>query len=1482
MYLFIFCGPHPTHAPFTLSLNGLTQLGVSRLSIQIQKAILREDDSLLSVQQISHDDATTDKSYFSCSPLLRIPRSTCSRPPPPLLASPIESINGTEATCIPGSSSCEDSRENSMNKENANLNKPEAPKLSLEPQQMKRKKKGGGYNLRKSLAWDRAFFTEEGVLDPLELSMLSGPSGKSSGETLSVIHEGRESLCGGLDSTNDSSDLQSLEDNIFKELPSNTPNENRKIAAKFPPKLGSPAKEKKGPASAAKRKVLSTHDINRSASKRSGCPQPVASSYLKKPSNVITAKVATKTSSVSKLLAPKPDPSVVSTTSGSSTPDPSVVSTTSRSSVTSVSHSKRNYDSQPVNARKNVGLKGTSTNTKTVQNNAKSAPVGKSIIKSMVHQARRNVVNSVPEIHSSSKVQLSQVSQSNDSSEVVPDSVVPSVAHPAKGHDSNTNKIAVSFSQIDCFNGRNMQSTQPQPAKPSGLRMPSPSLGFFGQSKPSGLRSLLQRSTQSCNLPESNIPNLSKTGVLNPTYQRPPRPSRNIPSSSNGAYSVVSTINAASCGKIKSNTELNNMQKVALKVQLNSESFDTTNCKQQLHEKCDDADPQSLDLAEPCKILKISSMELKAEQSNNNKLPFQSGPCEELEQDNDRSVINVCLRTRDATGSGLGSSLSLPMEVEGPVADNTIVNQNVENGEYSPSIKEHSFCSESQSAGVKSNWDGAALKVHEDKKQSPQQAELMKPDNCQGDSISNVESQRLNDILFEDSRSSEDLNKHDSSNAVDASLEVQECGATANCQSHSTDIEPAKDGTIGMDYLNRELHVGDAQMLYVDGNLLDESSKSSVSTSTVDNSNLTIIDDPSSISKEQAELPNPCLVRESLFQDNCGPPFIGCLLHEKGYEEAREKDALLSVKSDELRTSACEGELGSSNVLFSISPINHDSGLDGAEKVEFLHMENDLTASVDSEPVVENFRHDIESDEANASTVERMDKSRIFGTVITGGVKVNNYCLTSGDFRGNELENPHVTAEISSVIQVEVANGMNDVSEHDCVIDKQLDSSTTNFTVISDLQPGKEACYKESGTSILHNDCFVGMCDVKEQFAEQVKLINSCSHKQVNQSQEAHDNLLCHENRSFEGVIIVGESISEIPHSSLKCEIMEHELAGVDKMIKDTLMEDAVPLPQSLDENLSADSHNRSVSISLTDKKSSPMVDDIIRQPKQCLELQNLGLMIDQVPLGNHGLCSGDNLLLMNTSVESPERDTAENVSGTVLEQCNGFPAGSRSFEAYIQAPPVTHDNNFGHPSMDPSIENIKFYMDCKCRNDELDNQAHPLNFCSSSKTNGDQKASAANTFDSNETLEGSMQQDVEVLAESKILPVEAETAVHKSNGGINSETQDGIGSAVCSEVVKEATFSLKKSGNDKRHDALVIRPPPNAVPFSDEWLAAFEAAGEEILTMKGGAVQNSPQDKSLPEPGPWSPVRRKNNQAVGPFDCTKFTNTNIPSSTSN
>ena len=59
-----------------------------------------------------------------------------------------------------------------MNKDNTNLNKIEEKKFSLQPQKMKRKKKGG-FNMRKSLAWDRAFFEEEGSILFLNLPNFS-------------------------------------------------------------------------------------------------------------------------------------------------------------------------------------------------------------------------------------------------------------------------------------------------------------------------------------------------------------------------------------------------------------------------------------------------------------------------------------------------------------------------------------------------------------------------------------------------------------------------------------------------------------------------------------------------------------------------------------------------------------------------------------------------------------------------------------------------------------------------------------------------------------------------------------------------------------------------------------------------------------------------------------------------------------------------------------------------------------------------------------------------------------------------------------------------------------------------------------------------------------------------------------------------------------------------------------------------------------
>lgn len=51
-----------------------------------------------------------------------------------------------------------------------------------------------------------------------------------------------------------------------------------------------------------------------------------------------------------------------------------------------------------------------------------------------------------------------------------------------------------------------------------------------------------------------------------------------------------------------------------------------------------------------------------------------------------------------------------------------------------------------------------------------------------------------------------------------------------------------------------------------------------------------------------------------------------------------------------------------------------------------------------------------------------------------------------------------------------------------------------------------------------------------------------------------------------------------------------------------------------------------------------------------------------------------------------------------------------------------------------------------------------------------------------------------------------------------------------------------KKSGSGRKQDALLIKSPSHAVPFSDEWLAAIEAAGEVTFFLLGVHVHTRSQ----------------------------------------
>ncbi|KAG5245645.1 Serine-rich adhesin for platelet [Salix suchowensis] len=1235
-----------------------------------------------------------------------------------------------------------------IDEDNVIMDKLHVPKLNREPQQMKRKK----YNLRKSLAWDKAFFTEEGVLDPLELSTLSTKVDKP------VYRGERELLSSGLDCINELP--EALEDNLFKELPPNTLADGVMAARIFSPKLVSLARDEAGPASVAKRKILSASDISQSASKRSGCPRPVASS---------------------------------------SYPLGSVLS-----------------------VRKDMEL----------------GPSDKLLPKSAAHHARSKV-SLEPKKTSSTNTQHPQVNLVNNCSEVIPDLVLPVAAHPLNHSDNSTRKNAFSFSQNASCNGENMQCTESHTAKASGLRMPSPSLGFFSQSKPSGSLSLLER-TQTGKLHESNIPSLHKAALSN--HQCPRQPSNKTSACLNMRSYAAASVNPTSHGKIKCNSELKNKEKM-FQAPLNSWTCDGLNNQQQLHDIHD------------------------------NQLLLQGAPCEQLEKGHHcKKVTECCLKGRDMTAAGLDYphsrfNASLVAEVDSLSEKKcATASRHIEDRQYIPIIKDNSDYSDFPSLGISTNSDEGTQKVHVQLArmqgvhyQTVKQAEPMKLDTSHVYPVSNAESLSLclNNGSSIEERSVEGLNNCHGSNCANAALKSQDRSAAeleipygSSCYN---DMLSKNNESSGSGNLYMELSVGDEQLQSSDGNLTVKKGERSMPNTLAEyNLPSMIIGDPSKKTAKQTELPFPCLVTEQAMADDCGLQHDGYLLHGKRFfpEESKEKNLFQSGKDMISNVNDSGGIMESSGVLSSKSSLKQDSSSNSAGESECLHMENPLVSSVDK-----------------------------------GLVKV--------------------------------ASEINDMSGDKSLV-RKWESSVKKLIVSSYLQRGNDANGRDS--SIPENNCSTCMHDVNEDMEKTNVISTFCESDQDNQSQIAFDEMLYSKSRSLEEqrefsnsniANLRGTIASEVEslNGIHQCEIMEqtNELAQVNRITKETVMQNAL---QSLEESLLSDSHNCNISPLVANKTSTVMVDGI--QLEEHLVIQNPSMMIEQAPLENHEFCSDDSLLLMdNTSVELQKGDALQNVLGVGLEQGDGS-CESRCFDVGTQVPPVIKnagsdvDKKAEHAFMVdtepaftetlPPIENYICSMYSKNRNDGvLIDQSASLEFNSSSDKSRHHIASSVDNSDSSsfcslnklsmKTKEKSsqrVQHDAEVdLSDRNILLEEAQINVPQTSSSLSIEMQHELDVLYPTED-KVATLSLQKPVKNKKQDACVIKPPPNVAPFSDEWLAAFEAAGEEILTMKGGAVRNSPPDKAQYEPGPWSPVRRKNAQGIGPFDCTKFMNNNIPPSTSN
>ncbi|XWS73753.1 hypothetical protein CRYUN_Cryun02cG0155600 [Craigia yunnanensis] len=1244
-----------------------------------------------------------------------------------------------------------------INKENLknNENKSELPKLSLDPQQMKRKKKGG-YNLRKSLAWDRAFFTEEGVLNSKELSLINGNVGKLRGEKLSLIEEERrESLSG------DSPDLQALEDNLFTELPLNS-SSNKKVEKK----IGRGLLQKSSgsaPRSTVKQNVLSVQDVNKSGSKRSA-----------------------------------------------------------------------------VNGHRSTGLTGSNRSTRSTQNDAKSSLSSRSHIAiSSAQPAKRNVRISELASHSSTSSQHPLVTKADNGLKVnqVP---VMAAGNGSINHEADSSKIA-SLPQSGCHIDQNTQYAQPRMAKPSGLRMPSPSLGFFTLSKTNASHNL-QSSTQPCNNPKSNIPNLRKLGVLNSICESPTPIKIDVVANDAAAItharmsstepSVPSSANSL-CENIRPNSRESKMPRVEVKFPCNSDNYELTNNQQQLHTNDNDLKKQIENIGLQC---------------TDNKLLLQSQFSEQVKFDCKRRADLVILRSPDQNGDEFKDPHFIShqsLQIKGALMADDVGSQLSGNEQHNSLMEDFDLFPQLHSIDVNSsNLHGSPkvnddqINIHDCHEQSSKQAEQAKPFTFDDDDhiFNEIERPHINEgTLLKEGEPSEEFLSYNSVQSKGICPEARDRSASelerANGLSHYRDRIQGKDGAGGADDLNLQSHVGE-QMKAFEGNLSLESSSDLLNASEVENHH-TLINDVITKLVEQPQLLDPCIVVERVFEGNYGSRSTDCLLHGEIFssEELLAESNLQSVKdvASEL-ADACRSEMANSIAPCWIPPTMQNCVYEMAEVVECLHVENAVSVSTDTPCNLDI----VLLCEAISKGLEGIREDQVIGAITACDIGVSNDCQISRDLNGGKMDNSHSISHLSPVVKIKGYSEVDDIIDLKSVEGNQYCLSAKCNSSIS--EPGEKITSRHVEASAVLTNSSIDKQNDSEKSIAQAELIESFEAGkafQENQIPEACLGLL-----SVEGKY--GEE-SQNFSSDNRADGSSRDKSSFRR---------AAGGPSDLSQVEQTDEPNERCAAEANEMTTRPFGED--------LHLQSF---IDGISFDN---CKS-NLLT-----------SAENNSFAVVEDLNKPP----ELQNIVIVEPIMSDK-FGlscneeissYVKIKLSDNNHDYYNDMIRPENEQSDQASSLNFESSSLSE-DQISGAGNScksqafFSLNEESTSSIKTN-HTSSSGNVLQED----VNRLENDVPLE----LNGAMIPVEDKGRTTSFEKIGNNKKQDAPVLKPPLNAVPFSDEWLAAFEDAGEEILTLKSGAVQNSPKDKSLPEPGPWSPVRRKNNQDIGPFDCTKFTNTNI------
>jgi hypothetical protein len=678
--------------------------------------------------------------------------------------------------------------------------------------------------------------------------------------------------------------------------------------------------------------------------------------------------------------------------------------------------------------------------------------------------------------------------------------------------------------------------------------------------------------------------------------------------------------------------------------------------QQQLHSIIDDVDQQVLERAEPYKAEMFCHSEDIELQKIDDKFLLQGAPCGQLDKsDDNKEVADVCLRNRDLSGTELEnhpsiSCLSPAVLDKGVSGTNDLIDhQAVEDQPYNLALKNGGAFSGSNSGAGSGDWLSGAQKV---KEQSGEQAELMKPFTCKDDKISS-ESQRLwaNDsCLMEDSGAPEESQKF--SCMADVSPKVQDCIELE--RSHGQPlymyVEQANNDGSKDDKTSRKSPVGDVQVESLDGDMADATDKSSLSTSTVDNQLLVIVDEVNKRFGEEPEL------RQSI------------------------ESVILEASG------ACESKSESSSTLCLIPAAIQACGHDMARIVECQYVEDAPLICVDSKPVVENYNSSIDTQFRHDMELHGQVSSMELDMMGENHIPVNG-CPKSGDFSTHELENPHLACHLSPAVPVEGGSGIDDAIQREDMEEKKCTLSTKNPHSISEFQTGDDSGGSYQDTSILHIDLLSGKHSTNEHSVERAKLIlpfpceaGTISYEE-NKSPVTYHSLLFAKSQSFGGSVKLngrtmadnskvkgsGRSGLESPRGLSEHKHVDQATneVGVNDMFKES------HVVQSPDGSILFDCCSSSASILGVNNECQMVVDDVNGQSGHP-ELPNSILVVERASQhNNHQLYLNDDLLLANTT---PGELKKEN-NFSVLEQSEVYGSESKSVELFSHVTPASQDN---------------------------------------------------------------------------------------------------------------------------------------------------------------------------------------------------------------